>query len=109
MDCKGTFCFVSPQDSIGSILQALCDFNVNIVLSEKCFFERYPNDFKLIGELTVLGHQITALEMKDFLPIHHRQKEIMFAGRTSGSTGQPKIIHVPYTCFWPNIESIRYG
>lgn len=110
MECKGTFCFVSPQDSIAGILRAMSDFNVNIVLSEKCFFEKHPipNEFSPICEVTIVGHQIVAFQVKGFQhvsPTTH--KDIMFAGRTSGSTGQAKIIHVPYTCFWPNIDSIR--
>lgn len=111
MDSGLTFCCCDPNETIGIVLETLQDFGTQFILTEKSFFIKNDKYFEVYKEISLFKRQILILKSnKHQLPkLRKYDQKIMFAARTSGTTGKSKIIHVPYTCFWPNIECIRFG
>lgn len=110
MDCGSTFCCIDPSETIKSVLETIDDFGSQIILTEKQFFIKNKPYFDINKEITMFGQDLVILELKNHTPkLRKTYQRIMFAARTSGTIGKSKIIHVPYTCFWPNIDAIRFG
>ncbi|TMW42008.1 hypothetical protein DOY81_012912, partial [Sarcophaga bullata] len=74
-----------------------------VVSSSKChnseLFEKEAE------QITIFKHILYVKTLKSTLK-HLRNVNLCYTIATSGSTGQPKMVHVPYDCLKPNIVSL---
>ncbi|CEF68098.1 Acyl-CoA synthetase family member 4 [Strongyloides ratti] len=87
-----------------AIVGVLISGNAFVILEENnsnTVIKRMIERFKINALLTKSG-----LEVFNFKELEWKEKKniIMYVIQSSGTTGDPKIIHVPFSCILPNIE-----
>uniref|UniRef100_A0A914LC28 AMP-dependent synthetase/ligase domain-containing protein n=1 Tax=Meloidogyne incognita TaxID=6306 RepID=A0A914LC28_MELIC len=68
-------------------------------LLEEISIKSFPNSIQIEKEENLFFYDTGQEEENNF-----EHEPIAYAIQTSGSTGEPKIVHVPYTCIMPNID-----
>ena len=80
---------------------------IAISLSPKCSFHiRDPKSSKTVSTSTVLTldseGEYALQNLKNEAP--HNEENILYSVMTSGTSSSPKIVKVPSSCFWPNVQ-----
>lgn len=106
LNSGASFCCIDPNQTGPEIELSAANFNAKILIVLDDNIE-YSECLR-INELLIFNRKITIYQrLANDREIHLSfQPKIMFKARTSGTTGEPKIISVPYNCIIANVESL---
>lgn len=86
------------------IVNHLILYESQCLISEKAI--RIP--FKAVRNVDVFGQEVYIYTFENRAMYNKVENDTLcYAIQTSGSTREPKIVNVPYSCVLPNIESLR--
>lgn len=88
----------------------------NIGLADKISSQTHFKEYEVLKEINIFNESLVVLNLStvDFKSENissyddiFQSSKPMFCCSTSGTTGKPKMVQVPFKCLMPNVSSLR--
>lgn len=118
---QASFCCLNPNQSSVELQETISLLQCNIGIADQSFAQKYSKEFTVLKELHLFNKRMVVLRLTDDNSDSgtkssrndiddkdvFQSSKIMFCCSTSGTTGKPKMVQVPFKCLMPNVFSLR--
>ncbi|XP_037031308.1 beta-alanine-activating enzyme isoform X2 [Bradysia coprophila] len=119
LDASATFCCLNETQSPDELKEMIDLFRCNIGIADESFVLTHK-EYEALKEINVFNKSLVVIRLSvDNLPTGNNpprnivegndlllSSKPMFCCSTSGTTGKPKLVNVPFKCLMPNVMSL---